>query len=215
MTRPSHGFQAILFDLDGTLIDTESLAMASGLQAFALTGHPVDMPFMHGLVGKDHKTSAEIIRSHRPGVDLGAFDSHWRRLFNAAIDSDLRLKAGTVELLDQIAHLPLGLVTSSRRTEAHNKLGLAGLGQTFRAVITVDDVTEAKPAPEPYLLAAARLGVPPAACLVFEDSETGAEAAHRAGCIVVQVPDIVPSEGRWAHHLAADLLSGARAAGLI
>jgi beta-phosphoglucomutase-like phosphatase (HAD superfamily) len=49
---------------------------------------------------------------------------------------------------------------------------------------------------------------------VFEDSETGAEAAYRAGCTVVQVPDVVPSEGRWAHHLAPDLLTGARMAGL-
>ncbi len=81
-------------------------------------------------------------------------------------------------------------------------------------MITLDDVARPKPAPEPYLLAAERLGLPPARCLVFEDSETGAEAAHRAGCVVVQVPDVVPSEGRWAHHLAADLVAGARAAGL-
>jgi beta-phosphoglucomutase-like phosphatase (HAD superfamily) len=81
-------------------------------------------------------------------------------------------------------------------------------------VITLDDVTAAKPAPDPYLLAANKLGVAPARCLVFEDSEAGAEAAHRAGCRVVQVPDVVPSEGRWAHHLAPSLLEGALAAGL-
>jgi beta-phosphoglucomutase-like phosphatase (HAD superfamily) len=50
---------------------------------------------------------------------------------------------------------------------------------------------------------------------VFEDSEVGAEAAHRAGCVVVQVPDVLPSRHRWAHHVAADLMSGARLAGLI
>ncbi|MBA4349649.1 MAG: HAD family phosphatase, partial [Rhodobacter sp.] len=77
------------------------------------------------------------------------------------------------------------------------------------------DVSEPKPAPEPYLLAAARLGVDPTRCLVFEDSDVGAEAAHRAGCTVVQVPDVAPTEGRFARHLAADLLAGARAAGII
>jgi beta-phosphoglucomutase-like phosphatase (HAD superfamily) len=51
--------------------------------------------------------------------------------------------------------------------------------------------------------------------VVFEDSDIGAEAAHRAGCIVVQVPDVAPTDGRFARHLAADLLAGARAAGLI
>jgi beta-phosphoglucomutase-like phosphatase (HAD superfamily) len=81
--------------------------------------------------------------------------------------------------------------------------------------VTVDDVTQPKPHPEPYLLAAQLLGVAPARCLVFEDSEAGSEAAHRAGMVVVQVPDVVPSDGKWAHHLALDLMSGARAAGLI
>ena len=72
-----------------------------------------------------------------------------------------------------------------------------------------------KPHPEPYLLAASLLNVDPARCLVFEDSEAGAQAAHRAGMVVVQVPDVVPSDGKWAHHLAGDLLEGARLAGLI
>ena len=61
---------------------------------------------------------------------------------------------------------------------------------------------------------AERLGVSPARCLAFEDSETGAEAAHRAGCTVVQVPDVGQATGRWAHHLARDLIDGAARAGL-
>ena len=91
----------------------------------------------------------------------------------------------------------------------------AGLAGDFQHLITLDDVTRAKPAPDPYLLAAKWLGVAPARCLVFEDSEVGAEAAHSAGMRVVQVPDLVVSQGRFAHHLADDLISGARAAGLI
>lgn len=208
-------FDAILFDLDGTLIDTESLAVASGVEAFARTGFDVGAEFLHQLIGKDHAASAAIIRDQLPGLDLSEFDRHWRLLFNAALERNLPLKPGAEALLEQLSHLPRGLVTSSRRDEAHRKLGIAGIAQYFQIVVTWDDVSAAKPAPEPYLLASRLLGVAPARCLVFEDSETGAEAAHRAGCRVVQVPDVLPSDGKWAHHLAEDLLAGARAAGLI
>ncbi len=208
-------YDALLFDLDGTLIDTESLAVAAGLVAFEAAGHPVDMAFMHRLVGIDGPTSAKIIRAHLPLVELAQLDALWREGFEARMRESLTLKPGVTELLSHALHLPRVLVTSSRRVDAHKKLGMAGLGQTFAHVVTVDDVTNAKPHPDPYLLAASLLGVPPARCLVFEDSEAGAQAAHRAGCVVVQVPDVVPSDGRWAHHLAKDLMSGARLAGLI
>ena len=207
-------FDAVFFDLDGTLIDTESLAVTSGRAAFAACGHPVDEAFMHGLVGKAEPMAAVIIRDAMPKLDLAEFNGVWRRAFDAAIKNGLPLKAGAVELLGRIAH-PMALVTSSGRAGAHHKLGLAGLTAHFREVITFDAVTARKPEPEPYLLAAQRLGVDPSRCLVFEDSDIGAEAAHRAGCVVVQVPDVAPTDGRFAAHVAADLMAGARLAGLI
>lgn len=207
-------FDAVFFDLDGTLVDTESLAVTTGIRAFAEVGHRVDEAFMHGLVGKAEPQAAELIRGALPGIDLTAFRAAWRIGFDRAIEEGLPLKAGAVELLGLLEH-PLGLVTSTGREGAHHKLGLAGIAHHFRTVVTFDDVRHPKPAPEPYLLAAERLGVDPARCLVFEDSDVGAEAAHRAGCVVVQVPDVAPTEGRYARHLAADLLAGARAAGAI
>lgn len=207
-------FDAVLFDLDGTLIDTESIALAANLQMFRDMGHPVDVAFLHRLIGKDEPTSQDIIRAAVPGIDMPALIAGVHALFNAGVEAGLVLKPGAERLLAQIAQ-PRAIVTSSGRPGAHTKLRVAGLAHHFAEVITLDDVGAPKPAPDPYLLAAERLGVAPARCLVFEDSETGAEAAHRAGCIVVQVPDILPSDGRWAHHLAPDLLAGARAAGLI
>lgn len=206
-------FDAILFDLDGTLIDTETVAMATGMAAFAAHGHPVDLAFMHGLIGKDEPTASRLIGAALPGADLAAINRDWRAAFEAGVDAGLPLKPGADVLLAHTA-CPLAIVTSTGRAGAHRKLAVAGIAQAFRLVVTLDDVTAPKPAPDPYLLAASLLGLPPERCLVFEDSETGAEAAHRAGCTVVQVPDLVPASGRWAHHVAPDLVSGARMAGL-
>ena len=171
---------------------------------------------MHRLIGIDQPTAGRLILGHLPGIDLEALNLQWSQGFRAGVDRGLALKSGTSELLAAApAHLYRAVVTSSGRVEAHHKIGVAGLTRCFATVVTVDDVTRAKPDPEPYLLAARLLGVAPARCLVFEDSEAGAEAAHRAGCVVVQVPDVIPASGRWAHHVAADLMTGARLAGLL
>lgn len=208
-------YDALLFDLDGTLIDTESVALASGLAAFERAGFPVEPDFLHGLIGVDQPTAGRIIRARHPALDLDHLNRLWHTGFRDEVDRNLTLKSGAAEILGLAPHLPRALVTSSGRDEAHRKLAIAKLSSFFTAVIALEDVTRPKPAADPYLLAAARLGVTTDRCLVFEDSETGAEAAHRAGCVVVQVPDLVPSKGRWAHHVAADLMSGARAAGLV
>lgn len=207
-------YDALFFDLDGTLVDTESIAIATGIAAFAAHGHPVDEPFMHGLIGRDEPTTAALLRAALPRADLDAVNRDWRASFDARVEEGLPLKPGAVELLEG-PDLPRVLVTSTGHHWAHRKLRIAGIAQSFAHVVTLNDVEAPKPAPAPYLLAARLLGVEPARCLVFEDSETGAEAAFRAGCVVVQVPDIAPSQGRWAHHLAPDLLTGARMAGLI
>ncbi len=207
-------YDALFFDLDGTLIDTESIACRTGQLAFAAQGLSVDEAFMHRLVGRDEPTSATIIGAAFPQADLDRLTRDWRAGFDADVDAGLPLKPGAAELL-AAPDLPRVLVTSTRRAGAHHKLRVAGIAQAFVHVVTYDDVTAPKPAPDPYLLAARLLDLDPARCLVFEDSEAGAEAAHRAGCVVVQVPDVVPSRGQWAHHLAEDLLTGARLAGLI
>lgn len=207
-------FDAVIFDLDGTLVDTERLTQAAGLEAFAEQGIAVTPAFLHGLIGKDDATGARLIRAAFPQIDPEAFDAAWVAALDRRMAHGLPLKPGTLDLLARITQ-PMALATSSTRRQADRKLARAGLTGHFRHVVTFDDVARPKPAPEPYLRAAALLGVAPARCLVFEDSEPGAMSAHAAGMTVVQVPDIVPATGAYAHHVAPDLLSGARSAGLI
>ncbi len=211
-------YAAVIFDLDGTLIDTEALFNETGAAACAALGHPVGVAFFEDTAGTNDAERARLIaiESGQP-VDLAAFCAEWDRLSGARFADGIPLKPGVPALLDAVAALglPMALCTSSRRSQANAKMEITGLGRYFAATITCDDVDHAKPAPDPYLAAAAALAVEAARCLVFEDSETGARSAHAAGMVVVQTPDLHPATGNFAHFVSDDIMTGARLAGLI
>jgi HAD superfamily hydrolase (TIGR01509 family) len=207
-------FDAVIFDLDGTLLDTEALTQAAGIAAFAEVGITVDPLFLHSLIGRDDVTGAGIIRGRYPDLEFHSFSEIWKRSVLDHYAGGIPLKPGTHELLGAIDQ-PLALATSSTRVQLTYKLSVTDIAPYFRHLISFDDVKQAKPAPDPFLLAASLLGVAPARCVAFEDSEAGAESAHSAGMTVVQVPDINPASGRFAHLVAPDLLTGARGIGLL
>jgi beta-phosphoglucomutase-like phosphatase (HAD superfamily) len=206
-------FDAAIFDLDGTLLDTEAITQEAARRAFAACGIAVDGAFLHAMVGVDDATTMLRIRALWPALDLVRFEREWSAATITAQAGGIPLKPGVADLLARLT-LPRAIATSSTRAQADRKLAHSAL-PAFAHVIVVDDVARPKPAPDPYLLAAARLGANPARCVAFEDSDTGAAAARAAGMVVVQVPDVQPTDGRHAHHLAPDLMTGARMAGLI
>ncbi|MDO9524232.1 MAG: HAD family phosphatase [Gemmobacter sp.] len=211
-------FDAVVFDLDGTLLDTESIAMAAGMQVFADFGHPIELAFLHGLIGKDEVTGSALMAA-RLGPDFPLTDLRrvWRSTVQTRFGDGIPLRPGVLDLLSALDDLgmPRAIATSSRRDSALWKLERAGLGTRFETVVGLGCIQNPKPAPDPFLLAAKLLDVAPARCLAFEDSDTGAASALAAGMVVVQVPDVLQTEGHNATHVAVDLMSGARAAGLL
>jgi HAD superfamily hydrolase (TIGR01509 family) len=104
---------------------------------------------------------------------------------------DLQLKAGVVELLDDLdaLGLPRAIATSSTHASVERQLG--GMTGRFQAVVAHGDYARGKPSPDPFLTAAERLGVVPSACLGLEDSHNGVRAAHAAGLMTIMVPDLL------------------------
>jgi HAD superfamily hydrolase (TIGR01509 family) len=185
---------AVLLDMDGTLLDTESSYVSALTAALDAFGYPDATAACHALIGIPGAECEALLRA-RYGENfpfaeiIAAFAARSDEIFQAG----LQLKPGTIELLDalQAAGCPFAIVTSTSRLTADRHLTFGGIRARFDTLVTCDDVVRGKPSPDIYLLAAERLGVRPQACVAIEDSNPGIAAAHAAGAIPIMVPDIV------------------------
>lgn len=210
-------FDAVIFDLDGTLIDTERLCNTAGVDTCRIFGHDVALSFFEDLAGIHDAERLRRLSAHvGQAIEPVSFYREWDALCSAAFAQGIPHKDGAMDLLTRIgaAGIPAAIATSSRHAPAHEKVTLAGFMPLVRTVVTFDCIARPKPAPDAFVEAATRLGVDPSRCLAFEDSDPGARAAWDAGMTVVQVPDLATSRGAHAHHLARTLLQGAAEAGL-
>ncbi len=185
---------AVLWDMDGTLVDTEPYWMAAEHALVAEFGGRWTDDDARSVIGADLLDTAAVLRE-RGGVRLEPVQVVERLLDDviARVRERVPWRPGALRLLDELVtqDVPRALVTMSwsRLVDAVTEALPAG---TFQAIITGDNVESGKPHPEPYLRAAAALGVDPVDCVAIEDSPTGAASAGAAGCVVLAVRNHVP-----------------------
>jgi len=187
--------EAVAFDLDGLLVNTEELYQHVGTELLRRRGRPFEPELLDAMMGRPQPVSLRImIEWHGLADSVETLAGETKEIFRSLLDTELRTMPGAVELLDALAAarggrgVPRGVATSSGPDFAHDVLGRVGLLHRFDFVVTSANVTQGKPHPEIYELAARRLAVDPARMLVFEDSQTGCRAAVAAGAVAVAVP---------------------------
>jgi HAD superfamily hydrolase (TIGR01509 family) len=207
-SRRLDSFAAVLWDMDGTLVDTEPAWVRAEFALAEKYGAPWTREQALRLVGNDLLESGRSIRAEM-GLDLSAEEIV--DLLNDAVVEEVRRvvpwRDGARELLGSLreAGVPCALVTMSYARFVDPIVAALPPG-TFEAVVTGDAVGRGKPHPEPYLTAARRLDVLAAECLAIEDSETGATSAGAAGCTVLCVPLHVPVPAAPGRLFVDDLL---------
>ncbi len=203
--------QAVIFDMDGTIFDSEPVYMSVLQDAAARLGGYISDELYLSTVGTTMAESYDILAA---GLDkdfpMIDFKDLWPKLWEEYTKTNgVVLKDG---LLDLLKHLnkngcPKALATSSFQTEANLCLSMTGLRNEFESIVTGDLVTNGKPNPEIYLKVAKNIGIEPQYCLAIEDSNAGARAAISAGMQTVIIPDLIPTSDDIKADVLAELNS--------
>jgi HAD superfamily hydrolase (TIGR01509 family) len=217
MHLSSIALQAIIFDMDGLMLDTERIALRVLAEAAQSLGYPWREEIGLAMVGLNARDSDVVLQKYL-GPEYSA--DHLRELFTAryevVIASEIiPLKAGLLGLLDWVESQTLvkAVATSTHKSRAIFKLGRAGIASRFDVVVGGDEVSRGKPAPDIFLATAAALAVSPENCLVLEDSAPGVCAALAAGMQVIMIPDMLAPTAEvmaLGHSVCASLIEAQR-----
>ena len=192
------GLDALVFDVDGVLFDSERVSQQSWLSVSREMGCPqVGENYLH-FVGRSHADiQAEMLRLYGPDFPQEELLARCSRRSRAYMDEyGIPLKPGVRELLDFLRQqgVLFGLASSTYYDRTVFRLDQTGLLPYFSVIVTGDMVSHSKPDPEIYLLACEKLGVEPGRAAAIEDSRNGIRSAHRAGMRTIMVPDLIPPD---------------------
>ena len=183
-----------IFDMDGLMLDTERPALPLWIQAGKSLGYDISQELMINTIGKSNAGMRPLfLAEFGPDFPYDKLLERVRPLIFEKFERGITHRPGLMVLLDHMASLgiPLAVATSARRERAVWKLGIAGILERFAVLACADEVVNAKPAPDVFLLAAQRLGQEPSQCIGFEDAPAGLKGLHAAGIRSVFVKDMV------------------------
>ena len=187
---PAGSFRAYLFDCDGTIVDSMPLHYVAWKQALAEWNceYPEDLFYSWG--GKPvRNTIADLNKMYGLSMPVESLAERKESLYLEQLPQLKAIPEVLEHIEAQYGRIPLAVVSGSRRASVTGSLAIVNLIDRFETIVAAEDYKNGKPAPDAFLLAAERLGVPPRDCLVFEDTDLGIQAATAAGMAHVMVPE--------------------------
>lgn len=179
----------VVFDCDGTLVDTEPLSERAWREVLGRRGYTPTADDFAAVLGRPATRSFAYFDARAGLGELDAFRREYRAVFDACFDADVQVFADAVATAEALheAGVPVAVASSSSRRHVLRSIAACGLADVVVAAFGADDVDDHKPHPGPYLAAAAALCVPPGRCSAVEDSEVGIRSASAAGMFTVAV----------------------------